>query len=341
MTGERAFGIFDHIERNAEPLNQIYEGRLRLLEEADAAGFYAYHLAEHHATPLGMAPSPGVFLAALAQRTRKLRFGPLVYLLPLYEPLRLCEEICMLDQLSGGRYQVGVGRGISPFELAYHGVEFLKSREMFEEALEVLVRGLREPRLDFEGRYYRYRDVPIELEPLQRPNPPFWYGATSPERVRWAASRGMNVVGGGPIGLMKALAAAFEEASAVADGPGLRPGGETPRLGALRHVYVAGSDDEVERVARPAYSALYDNIAKLWRDFGTAPTMFTPDLDRARSADAAIAGPPTAVRDEVGRFFEESGCNYLVLSFAWGNLTTDQARRSLDLFASKVMPELA
>src|SRR5215469_15626261 len=97
-----AFGVFDWIDRAAEPLRQLYEERLQLLELADSAGFFCYHLAEHHATPLGMAPSPALFLSAAAQRTRRIRLGPLVYLLPLYNPLRLIEEVSMLDQLSGG-----------------------------------------------------------------------------------------------------------------------------------------------------------------------------------------------------------------------------------------------
>src|SRR4029450_11973265 len=118
-----AFGLFDWVDRRQGPLGQLYEDRLRLLEAADAAGFAGYHLAEHHATPLGMAPSPSVFLAAAAQRTRCMRLGPLVYLLPLYHPLRLIEEVCMLDHLSGGRLDLGVGRGVSPYEVGYHGLD--------------------------------------------------------------------------------------------------------------------------------------------------------------------------------------------------------------------------
>src|ERR1043166_8614206 len=86
------FGIFDHVDRGEGPLAALYESRLRLVEAADAAGFRTYHVAEHHATSLGMAPSPGIFLAALAKRTRRIRFGPLVYILPLYPPLRLIEH---------------------------------------------------------------------------------------------------------------------------------------------------------------------------------------------------------------------------------------------------------
>src|SRR5215211_6896638 len=115
------FGVFDHLDHSGVPLQTYYEDRLTIIEAYDRAGFYAYHLAEHHSTPLGMAPSPSVFLSAVAQRTKRLRFGPMVYALPLHHPLRLIEEICMLDHLSGGRLDIGFGRGSSPIELAYYG----------------------------------------------------------------------------------------------------------------------------------------------------------------------------------------------------------------------------
>src|SRR5579871_3079787 len=127
------FGIFDHMDQGAVPLGEQYENRLTLIEAYERAGFRAYHLAEHHATPLGMAPSPSVFLAAVAQRTRRLRFGPMVYALPLYHPLRLLEEICMLDQMSGGRLDIGFGRGASPIELAYFGQDAKQSQAVYAE----------------------------------------------------------------------------------------------------------------------------------------------------------------------------------------------------------------
>src|SRR3954467_3802178 len=117
------FGIFDPLADGGVPPGRHFEERLRLIEAYDRAGFYGYHLAEHHATPLGYAPSPGVLLAAVARRTRQVRLGPMVYLLPLYRPLRLIEEICMLDQMSGGRFLFGVGRGISPIEVGFYGVD--------------------------------------------------------------------------------------------------------------------------------------------------------------------------------------------------------------------------
>src|ERR1700733_6036619 len=140
------FGLFDWIDRGDGPVNELFNERLQLLEAADAAGFWCYHLAEHHQTPLGMAPSPALFLAAAAQRTSRIRLGPLVYLLPLYNPLRLIEEVCMLDQLSNGRLELGVGRGVTPYELAYYGVDPAGPRAIFNEALAVLIAGLTKAR---------------------------------------------------------------------------------------------------------------------------------------------------------------------------------------------------
>src|SRR5258708_39827537 len=112
-------GVFDHLDCGKIPLNEYYETRFKVIEAYERAGFYSYHVAEHHFTPLGMAPSPSVYLAAIAQRTKTLRFGPLVYALPLYHPLRLIQEICMLDQISNGRLDLGFGRGASSLEASY------------------------------------------------------------------------------------------------------------------------------------------------------------------------------------------------------------------------------
>src|ERR1700680_3890942 len=96
-------GLFDHIEHGERPLTTLFDERLKFIEAADSAGIYCLQLAEHHATPLNMVPVPGVFLGAVARATKRMRLGPLVYLLPLYSPLRMIEEICMLDHLSHGR----------------------------------------------------------------------------------------------------------------------------------------------------------------------------------------------------------------------------------------------
>src|SRR5580700_11692986 len=149
MGARMDFGIFDHLDRHGVPLPQFYEERLRLIELYDSAGFFSYHLAEHHSTPLGMAPSPSVFMAAIAQRTTRLRFGPMVYALPLYHPLRMIEEICMVDQMSRGRIEIGFGRGSSATEIEFYGQNPAESQSLYNEALELIIKGLTEPSLTF------------------------------------------------------------------------------------------------------------------------------------------------------------------------------------------------
>jgi alkanesulfonate monooxygenase SsuD/methylene tetrahydromethanopterin reductase-like flavin-dependent oxidoreductase (luciferase family) len=325
-----AFGIFDHVDRGDEPLATLFEQRLALAEAADAAGFRTYHVAEHHATRLGMAPSPGIFLAAMAQRTRRLRFGPLVYLLPLYAPLRLIEEICMLDQLSGGRFELGVGRGIVPYELAYCGLNFMDAQAMYEEALEIVLAGLRGGRLTHQGRYYQYRGVPLELEPVQKPHPPLWQGVVRPDGAADAARRGVNIVSTlGSTALKQVVERYVEAAGARAD---------TLLVGAQRHVLVADTDAEAMKLARPAYLRWYESLTSLWRAFNSIPLRFSETLERALENDVAIVGAPATVRAEVERHLATSGCNYFVGRFMYGNLPFEAARRSQELFAREVMP---
>ena len=158
------------------------------------AGFFCYHVAEHHATPLNMVPVPGVWLGAVARATATMRFGPLCYLLPLYSPLRLIEEIAMLDHLSRGRFDLGVGRGVSPFELNFHKVDPGNSQAIFLEALDAVVHGLTHDELNHEGAYFSYSGVPMELSPLQEPHPPIWYPTSNPASAAAVGEAGYNFV---------------------------------------------------------------------------------------------------------------------------------------------------
>ena len=132
-------------------MGQQFEERLALIERYEHAGFHAYHLAEHHGTPLGHGASPSVFLAAADAAHDALRLGPLVYCLPLYHPLRLIDEVCMLDHLSDGRLQLGVGAGVSPVEVASSSVDWDSRRERFDETFEILLEGLASDELTHHG----------------------------------------------------------------------------------------------------------------------------------------------------------------------------------------------
>src|ERR1700726_1477115 len=160
-------GLFDHVEHGDRPLATLFDERLTFARAADDAGIYCLHVAEHHATPLNMVPAPGVYLGAVARATRHMRLGPLVYLLPLYSPLRLAEEICMLDHLSHGRLEVGVGRGASPHELRYFGIDPETAPAMYVEAYTVIRQALTQKQVNFSGKYHNFENVPVEIKPAQ------------------------------------------------------------------------------------------------------------------------------------------------------------------------------
>ncbi len=329
-------GIFDHLDHRDVALDEFYESRLRLLEKYDAAGFYSYHLAEHHATPLGLAPVPGIFLAAATQRTRQIRLGPCVYCLPLYDPLRLIEEVCMLDQLSRGRFEFGVGRGIVPYEMAYFNLHHLETEEIYREALEVILQGLQSEVLEHRGPRYTYRKVPMILRPFQRPHPPLWYGMGHAAGAEWAATNKVHVISNGPAEVSRPLFERYGEVWQRKHGAG-----PMPRLGVSRHIVVAPSEAEALALARPNYAVWYANLTKLWRDFGSIPIRFARDFDEARQRGIAVAGTPAHVREEIERQIAASGCSYFVCRLMFGHMSEAEASSSIDLFSHEVMPHLA
>jgi alkanesulfonate monooxygenase SsuD/methylene tetrahydromethanopterin reductase-like flavin-dependent oxidoreductase (luciferase family) len=334
------FGLFDWIDRSTVPLHQLYKERLQLLAAADQAGFFCYHLAEHHATPLGMAPSPALFLAAAAQRTQRIRLGPLVYLLPLYNPLRLIEEVCMLDQLCEGRLELGVGRGVTPYELRYFGVDPAGTRARFQETLSILIAGLTNTRLTFAGKHYQYNDVPMELCPYQRPYPPLWYPSHNPESVQYAARQGYNYVGLGPAAAVKDHIDAYRQTWALSrhDSARLNPHVAAPKLGVLRQVVVAETDDEALAITRAAHDGWYRSITKLWHDHDDHSVDGIFAWETSTQYETILSGSPRRVSEQLHRLVSISGCNYVICAFTWGNMSHEQSLRSLNLFATEIMP---
>jgi alkanesulfonate monooxygenase SsuD/methylene tetrahydromethanopterin reductase-like flavin-dependent oxidoreductase (luciferase family) len=342
-------GLFDHVERADRPLADQYDERLKFAAAADEAGFYCLHVAEHHCTPLNMVPEPSVYLAAVARATKRIHLGPLVYLLPLYSPLRLMEEICMLDHLSRGRLEVGVGRGVSPFELNYHKVDHAESRDIFMDAYDCIVEGLTHDSFSYKGKYFTYAETPMPMRPYQKPHPPFWYGASNTIGATWAGEHGMNFTANGPTAFAKGNIAAFKEALAKRGGPTLaKPeftGGVA--IGALRHIVVAETDEAARRIAKPAFEHHLASLNYLRKMHGS--TEFTGRLNVQRGQNfeecvengMAIAGTPETVLAAIERQTPELGTNYLLTYLFFGAMRFDDARRSLELFATKVMPKLA
>jgi alkanesulfonate monooxygenase SsuD/methylene tetrahydromethanopterin reductase-like flavin-dependent oxidoreductase (luciferase family) len=305
-------------------------------------------VAEHHATPLNMVPVPGPYLGAVARETRRMRLGPLVYLLPLYSPLRLIEEIAILDHLSYGRLEVGVGRGVSPFELKYHKVEHDQSRDIFIDAFKCVSAGLTADTLNYSGTHFTYENVPIALRPLQQPHPAFWYGSSNEIGSTWAGEHGLHFVTLGPMATAKANINAFKAALAKR-GRAAQPKAEFPggaAIGVQRHIFVADTAEEAKRFGKPAMDLHLKNLNWLRDKHGV--TGLTSRLNVARGADyeacvadgTVIAGTPEHVCAEIERQAAEMGINYLLTYLFLGSMSLADALRSLSLFSTEVMPKL-
>ena len=336
------FGLFDWIEWDKSAPNEIFENRLKMLEYADRSGFHSYHLAEHHITPLSVSPSPSVFLAAAAQRTSRLRLGPLVYLLPFYNPIRLYHEICMLDNLSNGRLDLGVGRGVSPVEAEKFDVDLEISWEVFNEQMELFTSGFTTGLFNHQGKHYNYDDIELWIKPYQKPYPPLWYASNNIETVPWMAQHGFNTchvfadnsVTKEHYDLYKRV----WNAERMSDGLNSHVG--IPKLGLVRHVYVASTDEQARTECREAFQTWFHNINFLWEKAGYDFLNFIRDFDDLEPREIVITGSPATVRDKVQRAIDETGINYFCPIIAWGDLTPDQVMSSMSLFVDEVMPNL-
>ena len=335
------FGIFDWIDESGRDLGETYEERLRMLELADEAGFFAYHLAEHHATELSTVPSPNVFLSAVAQRTTRLRLGALSYVIPTYEPMRLLEEICMLDQLSGGRVELGLSRGSTGEHI---DDDPAKARAVFKEALDVILKGLSTGEIRYHGEFFSFDGAFTRLRPRQTPYPPLWYPTSNIESIDWVAANGLSTA------FSIRLAPSFERVCAMvarywsawrahaADAGRLNSHVAEPKCGLSVHIHVAETDEQARAQAGPAYEQFVHNSTYRYvRRGDRARYEARPSFASALERGHIVVGSPSTVRAQIDSLLAASGANYVLGTFAFGSLALEQVLRSVDLFAKAVI----
>ncbi len=332
MGGRLRFGIFDQSEQPGDlSTTELYASRLALAELAERLGFDRYHKSEHHLTPLDHAPSIGLFLSAVAQRTKTMRLGSLCHLLPFYHPLRLYEEICMLDALSEGRFEFGFGKGISIPEHRLWGLDPDEAVARTEETMALLLAAFASgDELSFAGRFHTFENVPLQLRPVQRPHPPLW----RPGRLEVAAAMGVSTIVGGPIAAVRDSIARYRSLQ------GPPAGGHSPEIGVLRRFVVAPSDEEALTLGRRAWARLTHDLGMLFRAYDLPipndPTV-GGDFDRALEVQAAVVGSPATVRAHLEALTEGGDVEYVVGCFAFGDLSHEQIERSMTLFGEQVM----
>jgi alkanesulfonate monooxygenase SsuD/methylene tetrahydromethanopterin reductase-like flavin-dependent oxidoreductase (luciferase family) len=332
------FGVFDHMDRAQDDLGGQYADRLTLIEAYDRGGLYCYHMAEHHGTPLGLAPSPNLFLAAAAERSQRLRLGTLVNTMAMYHPLRLAEEVCMLDHLTGGRFEFGLGRGISPIELGFYGMTVEEANERFAECREIVLSALVDDRLTFHGTHYHFEDVPIVMHPRQSPRPPLWYGISRATSCEWTAANDVNaVMNGGPHEVATLTAAYRAEWARIG-----KAAEALPLLGASRHIVIADSDSEALEIAEAAYAQWRASLLLLWVQRGVTPPhiAYPPTAAEASDEGYLFAGSPATVERRIAAEIESAQINYMLCRFAFGQMPLEATLRTVELFAEHVQPAL-
>lgn len=332
------FGVFDHVDANGTPLHQYYDDRMALVRQLDELGFRTYHVAEHHSTPLGMAPSPSVYLSAVARSTARLRFGPLVYALPLYHPFRLVQEICMVDQLSKGRLEIGFGRGASPIEAAYFGNDHAEAEATYRENLDRILAALSSKSLDGEGSFNNVDEIPLLVEPYQKPHPPLWYGIHSTESAARAARMGSNVVSLDTAEETRTFADSFRD-EWVSEHGSLD---ELPLIGLGIFVHVDEDASRARETAQRAYAVWHDSFNWLFRrhDMAVPKHQRPAEFDGMAAQGRAVAGTPDQVADFLAERTDTATVNYLVSQIAFGDMSAAEMQRSVRLFGEQVMPVL-
>jgi alkanesulfonate monooxygenase SsuD/methylene tetrahydromethanopterin reductase-like flavin-dependent oxidoreductase (luciferase family) len=249
----------------------------------------------------------------------------------------MIEEICMLDQMSGGRLEIGFGRGSVPAELIYYGQNPDEAQQVYAEALELIIKGLTERTLTFEGQFFRFDAVPMELAPCQKPHPPIWYGVHAPESAERAAHKGLRVVSLDPLPATRASFDAFRRAWKQARG-----NAPLPLMGLGRFIVVAETDAAALALARRAYPKWYASFTHLHRlhgRIGAHPR--PPTFDGLAEVGQGVAGSPPTVAAFLRRELGDTGSNYCVGQFAFGDLTLAETLHSIELFGREVMPQLA
>ena len=318
------FGLFFLCERPPwQSQAAAYHDALDQAVYADALGFDAVWIAEHHFSEYGIVPDAAVLAAALAQRVRRMRIGTGVSILPFTNPIRAAESLAMVDQLSGGRLDFGVGRGHHPGEFAGFGVPRDESRERFDESLEIIRRAWTEETFTYEGRFYQARNITVMPKPVQKPHPPIWVAAVSPESFERAARSGYRVLSAPAITPPALLAKGYEtyrrvwsEAGHAAD----------PEIPALHFTYVGASDPQARREPEACV---------MWH----LRRQYPPHVDYAHCYESVLLfGDIERVVERIARLRDELGVTYLLAWMNFGGLESDLARNSLRRFAEKIIP---
>jgi alkanesulfonate monooxygenase SsuD/methylene tetrahydromethanopterin reductase-like flavin-dependent oxidoreductase (luciferase family) len=323
------------------PATEFYRRMFEQMEELDRLGFDHVWVTEHHFGDYGGAiPHPPTFLSAVARTTGRIRLGVAINVLPLHNPLEVAESYAMADVISNGRLEFGIGKGSEPSEYRRAGIAQEEAAGRMKEGTEILLQAWSDSPVDFEGEFFRYKNVRVLPKPAQRPHPPVWVGcARSEDSFRWAGENGFHLMTLPYLyktpDLLPKLVKVYREALVEA---GHDPA-ERRVLGKF-HVYVAESFEQAAREAAPYLENYFHIHAAHDPERKVEGFLSLRDVSTQLSAGFAIAGEPERCIDTIKRWRDEIGLTTLSGTFHFGGMPQELALKNIRLFAEKVMPFL-
>jgi natural product biosynthesis luciferase-like monooxygenase protein len=326
---------------------------LRLAERADRLGFNSVKTVEHYFYDYGgHSPNPIVFLSAVAARTQRIRPITGAVIPAFNHPVKLAAELAVLDNISNGRLDAGFGRAFIPKEFEVFGVSMDESRARFEEGIDIVTRLWTEARVSYDGKFHRFRDVHLKPRPVQKPHPPIWVASVaSTESFVWAGRRGYNVMVvpyAGGIEKVRDMVRAYREAWREAGHP---PGKE--QVQTSLHCYMAethakaveGARPRVERyieVFREAVSSWASHQAAQYANYGKmVESIARTTLESMLEGRQALIGTPEEVVEQLAYQIEVFGEIEPSMQINFGGIGDEEALRTLELFADRVMPRFS
>jgi alkanesulfonate monooxygenase SsuD/methylene tetrahydromethanopterin reductase-like flavin-dependent oxidoreductase (luciferase family) len=329
------FGIFvfgDNPPDIGRSNQKYYEEVLTMAEWAEELGFDSFWLGEHHFYWYGSCPSPPTLIAALGQRTKKIRLGPAVSVLPFHHPLFVAEDYAMADNLCGGRLNFAIGSGFSPVEYKAFGMSMEEARERYWEAFDVILKAWRQEEFSHEGKYYQIENGSLYVKPVQKPMPPTWIAASSDETLIKAGELGFSTMGipfarSGNILEVKEKNDLFKESYVRAGHKG------DPDIIVALHVLLHRGETDAVNSARPHFQRVVDYLTKYRR-----PGAKAPDFDNIRKEKLAVfTTPENAV--PILKEYEEIGVTHVISMVNFGGLPMADVRRTLELMSKEVFPK--
>jgi alkanesulfonate monooxygenase SsuD/methylene tetrahydromethanopterin reductase-like flavin-dependent oxidoreductase (luciferase family) len=331
----------------------IIHRELEQVEWTEELGFDEVWFTEHHFIDYGLSVDPSSLAAAAASRTRRVRIGLAAAILPFHHPLRLAEQMALVDIISNGRLDVGVGRGNRPAEFAGYRIPQIESRDRFEETVEILRLAWTQERFSFHGRFFDFDDVRIIPKPLQQPHPPLYQVCVSKDGIENTALRGWPMLNSVLTGPVDQLVANRDTYVTTLEKSGRNPADIAAllaRWGVSRQIYVADTDAQALAEARGAEMWYQESFRRF-----VVPERIEdahPSLQPGFRAMAEKLGKVTwddLVRetlafgspDTVARHIEhmrDLGVGQVLCWMNFGGLPQDRIHRSMELFAREVMP---